>query len=95
MSRLRCPLRIPGVKLGKDADRGAGIGAGCLVSMGCGMAFGAVLKVLGSADDTSSVMFDMPINAQAPAQCHTEGPFSYFFINYFAETIPAGLREDW
>ena len=66
MSRLRCPLRIPGVILGKDADTGADTGAGCLVSMGCGIAFGAVLKILGSAGNTS-VMFDVPINAQAQA----------------------------
>lgn len=57
MSRLRCPLRTPGVMLGKVADAGADIGAGYLVSMGRSMALGAVDKVLGSAGNTS-VMFD-------------------------------------
>lgn len=47
VSRLRCPLRTPGVILGKVVDAGVDTSAGCLVSMGCGMAFGAVVKVLG------------------------------------------------
>lgn len=55
MSRLRCPLRTPGVILGKIADAGADISAGCLVSMGCGMAFGAVNKVLGFSGTTSAM----------------------------------------
>ena len=60
MSRLRCPLRTPGVMLGKvadaGADTGADTGAGYLVSMGRSMAFGAVDKVLGSAGNISAMI---------------------------------------
>ena len=56
MSRLRCPLRTPGVMLGKVADAGADTGAGYLVSMGRSMAFGAVDKVLGSAGNISAMI---------------------------------------
>lgn len=38
--------------LGKVVDGGADDGAGCLVSMRCGIAFGAVNKVLGFAGNT-------------------------------------------
>ena len=63
VSRLRCPLRTAGTLLDKVADAGADTGAGCLVSIGCGTAFGAVNKVLEFADNTSA-MSDRPINPQ-------------------------------
>lgn len=71
MSRLRCPLRIPGVVLGKVAGAGADPGAGCIVSTRCGTAFGAVNEVLEFAGNLSA-MFDkppVPIAAQVQAQC--------------------------
>ncbi len=62
MSRLRCPLRTPGVLLDKAADMGAGPSVGCLVSIGCRMAFGGVNKFL---ELDASAMFDVPNAAQA------------------------------
>lgn len=53
--------------LGKVADGEADTGASCLVSMGCGIALGAVNKVVDFAGITSA-MFDVPITAQ----CRTE-----------------------
>ncbi len=41
--------------MGKVADAGADPWAACLVSIGCGMAFGGVNKVLGSAGSTSAM----------------------------------------
>ena len=41
--------------LGKAVVAGADTEAGCLVSMGCGMAFGAVNKVLGFAGNISAI----------------------------------------
>lgn len=61
VSRLRCPLLTPGVLLGKAVVAEAVTGAGCLVSMGCGMAFGAVNKVLGFAGNISAI-FGVPIS---------------------------------
>ena len=58
MSRLRCPLRTPEVILVKLADGGADTGAGCLVSMGCGTAFGGYNEVLGFGGNTSAI-FDV------------------------------------
>ena len=71
VSRLRCPLRTPEGLLDKAADAGADTGAGCLVSIGWGMAFGGVNKFLGFTDNTS-VIFDVPTTAQAQARCRTE-----------------------
>ena len=63
MSRLRCPLRIAGTLFVKVADVGADIGAGCRVSIGCGIVFSAVNKFLELAGNTS-VMFDRPMTPQ-------------------------------
>ena len=70
VSRLRCPLRTPGTLLDKLADAGADTGASCLVSIGCGMAFGAVNKVLGF-DGNTSAMFDLPITVQVEVRSRT------------------------
>lgn len=74
VSRLRCPLRTPEAILGRVVDAGADPGSGCFVSMGCGMAFGAVNEVLGFADKTSA-MFDVPMVAQAETWYCTETLF--------------------
>ena len=68
MSRLRCPLRTPGVLLGKAVDAGADTGADRPVSMGCGMAFGAMLGFAGKI----SAIFDGPIVAEAQTRCCTD-----------------------
>lgn len=73
MSRLRCPLRTPGVIFGEVADVGADTGAGCLVSMGCGRVFGRVDGVrFGSS---TSAILDVSIEGQPHIQCHNKTLF--------------------
>lgn len=67
---MRCPLRTPGALLDELADAGADTGASCLVSIGCGMAFGAVNKVLGF-DGNTSAMFHLPITVQVEVRSRT------------------------
>ena len=74
VSRLRCPLRTPGTLLDKLADAGADTGASCLVSIGCGMAFGAVNKVFGF-DGSTSAMFDLPITVSSGSSVSYSGSF--------------------
>ena len=58
MSRFRCPLRRLWLLFDRLADVGPDNGADCLVSIGCGMAFGAVNKALGFAGNTSAMCDD-------------------------------------
>ena len=67
MSRLRCPLRTLVVILGNVADAGATVGAGCLVSIGCGMALDGVKEVFELAG-TTSAMFDRGHAVDAEAE---------------------------
>ena len=72
VSRLRCPLRTPGTLLDKLADAGADTGTSCLVSIGCGMAFGAVNKLLGfDGNGNTSAMSDLPIMVQVEVRSRT------------------------
>ena len=59
--------------LGTVVDGGAGNGAGCLVSMGCGMAFGAVNNALGFTGTTSAIV-DVQVAVQAQINVSL-GPF--------------------
>ena len=61
--------------LNKAADAGAATGADCLVSIGCGMAFGAVNRVLGF-DGSTSAIFGLTMNAQAEARCRSQTGFA-------------------
>ncbi len=61
--------------LGTVVDGGAGNGAGCLVSMGCGIAFGAVNNALEFAGNTSAIV-DVQIAVQARGQCFSRALFA-------------------
>ena len=59
--------------LGTVVDGDADNGAGCLVSMGCGIPFGAVNIALEFAGNTSAI-FDVQIAVQAQGQCFSRDP---------------------